>query len=45
LRAAGFDLEAESDVLRSPADDLTRDVFDEAVRGRTDRFVMRFRRP
>lgn len=43
--AAGFALEAESDVLRNPADDRTASVFDEAVRGRTDRFVMRFRTP
>ncbi|HEX5049708.1 MAG TPA: hypothetical protein VFX89_21520, partial [Gammaproteobacteria bacterium] len=41
--AAGFTLEAESDVLRNPADDRTASVFDDAVRGRTDRFVMRFR--
>jgi len=43
--AAGFELEAESDVLRNPADDLGKGVFDPAVRGRTDRFMLRFRRP
>jgi predicted methyltransferase len=43
--AAGFVLDAESDVLRNPADDLTKGVFDPAVRGKTDRFVLRFRRP
>ncbi len=43
--AAGFVLEAESAVLRNPADDLGKGVFDPAVRGRTDRFVLRFRRP
>jgi len=43
--AAGFVLEAESDVLRNPADDLGKGVFDPAVRGRTDRFMFRFRRP
>jgi predicted methyltransferase len=43
--AAGFVLEAESDLLRNGADDHTKMVFDPAVRGRTDRFVMRFRRP
>ncbi|HZF29403.1 MAG TPA: hypothetical protein VE907_09815 [Gammaproteobacteria bacterium] len=42
--AAGFELEAESDALRNPADDRTLSVFDHAVHGRTDRFVMRFRR-
>jgi predicted methyltransferase len=43
--AAGFVLEAESDVLRNPGDDLTKGVFDPAVRGRTDRFVLKFRHP
>lgn len=43
--AAGFELEAESDVLRNTSDDHTRSVFDDAIEGRTDRFVMRFRRP
>jgi predicted methyltransferase len=43
--AAGFVLDAESDLLRNPADDLTKNVFDRAVRGQTDRFVLRFRRP
>jgi len=43
--AAGFLLEAESDVLRNPADDLGKGVFDPAVRRRTDRFMLRFRRP
>ena len=43
--AAGFMLEAESDVLRNPADDLGKGVFDPAVRGKTDRFMFRFRRP
>ena len=45
LAAAGFVLEAESDVLRNPADDLSKGVFDPAVRRRTDRFMLRFRRP
>ena len=45
LAAAGFVLEAESDVRRNPADDLGKGVFDSAVRGKTDRFVLRFRRP
>ena len=43
--AAGFVLEAESDALRNPADDFTKGVFDPAVRGKTDRFMLRFRRP
>jgi predicted methyltransferase len=43
--AAGFVLESESDLLRNPADDRTRSVFDDSVRGRTDRFLLKFRRP
>lgn len=42
---AGFVLDAESDLLRHPEDDRTRNVFDESIRGRTDRFVLRFRKP
>jgi predicted methyltransferase len=45
VEAAGFVFEAESDVLGSPADDLTKNVFDPEVRGKTDRFVLRFRAP
>lgn len=43
--AAGFVLEAESPLLRVETDDHTKLVFDPAVRGHTDRFVFRFRRP
>jgi predicted methyltransferase len=43
--AAGFVLEAESDVLRNPADDHTIIVFDKAIRGHTDQFALRFRKP
>ena len=42
---AGFKLEAESDLLRVAADDRSKLVFDPAVKGNTDRFVMRFRKP
>lgn len=45
MAAAGFVLEAESDALRHPEDDHTKNVFDPAVRGKTDRFALRFRRP
>ncbi len=45
ITAAGFVFDAESNVLRNPADDLTRSVFDPEVRGRTDRVVLRFRKP
>jgi predicted methyltransferase len=45
FETAGFVLEAESPVLRVPGDDLSKSVFDPAVRGKTDRFVYRFRKP
>ena len=43
--AAGFVLEAESDVLRNPADPRTMRVFDPSLRGKTDQFVLRFSKP
>lgn len=43
--AAGFALEAESSVLRNAGDDYSLSMFDATVHGKTDRFVMRFRRP
>lgn len=42
---AGFVLDAESDLLARPEDDRTLNVFDDAIRGRTDRFVLRFVKP
>ena len=45
FKAAGFVLEGESPVLRVPDDDRTKLVFDAALRGKTDRFVYRFRKP
>jgi len=42
MTAAGFVLDARSDLLRNPDDDYEKVVFDPAVRGRTDRFAMRF---
>lgn len=42
---AGFELEARSDLLRNPDDDYERIAFDPELRGRTDRFVLRFRKP
>jgi predicted methyltransferase len=45
IEAAGFVLEAQSDVLRNAADDHQRPVFDPEIRGKTDQVVLRFRRP
>lgn len=43
--AAGFTEDGASDVLRNAGDDYAASVFDPAVVGRTDRFVLRFRKP
>lgn len=46
VEAAGFEYRAESDVLRNEAnDDHTLKVFDPGVRGHTDQFIYRFRKP
>lgn len=45
VEAAGFKLEARSDILKHSADDHTGQVFDSGVRGKTDQFVLRFRKP
>ena len=42
---AGFVLDGESGLLAHAEDDHTRLVFDETIRGRTDQFLFRFRRP
>jgi predicted methyltransferase len=42
---AGFKLEGESDLLKNPADDHTLLVFDDKIRGKTDRFILKFRKP
>lgn len=42
---AGFVFDGESAVLRNPADDHNAAVFDPAIRGKTDQFVYRFRKP
>lgn len=43
--AAGFVIEAESDLLAHPEDDHTNNVFDPSVRGKTDRFLLKLRKP
>lgn len=42
---AGFVFAGSSEVLRNPADDHKRLVFDKALRGHTDQFVYKFRKP
>ena len=45
FKRAGFVLAGSSDVLRNPADDHSLLVFDPKIRGKTDRFVFKFRKP
>jgi predicted methyltransferase len=45
VQAAGFRFDGESPVLRNPADPHTANVFDASIRGHTDQFVYRFRKP
>jgi predicted methyltransferase len=45
VQAAGFKFVGESTVLRNPADDHSKPVFDPAIRGMTDQFVYKFRKP
>jgi predicted methyltransferase len=43
--AAGFEYVGETDVLRNRSDDRKTNVFNPAIRGRTDQFVYKFRKP
>ncbi|HEY1638044.1 MAG TPA: hypothetical protein VGF62_05935 [Rhizomicrobium sp.] len=45
VMAAGFQFVGEDDVLRNPADPHTKNVFDPSIRGKTDQFIFKFRRP
>lgn len=45
VEAAGFELVGESRLLANPDDPHTKGVFDPSIRGRTDQFILKFRRP
>jgi predicted methyltransferase len=45
VEAAGFVFENESEILANPADPRTIGVFDKSIQGRTDQFILKFRRP
>ena len=45
VEAAGFVLEAQSELLRNPSDNHELPVFDPAIRGRTDQVILKFRKP
>ena len=45
VTAAGFVLDAQSDLLKNPADAKTVGVRDPSVQGETEKFALRFRKP
>jgi predicted methyltransferase len=45
VMAAGFEFVGSSAVLANPADPRTAVVFDPGIRGKTDQFILKFRRP
>jgi len=45
LAAVGFQFDGESDALRNPADDHTKGIYDVSIKGHTDRFIYKFRKP
>jgi predicted methyltransferase len=45
VTAAGFVFVASSELLRQRGDDHTLKVFDPAIRGKTDQFILKFRKP
>ena len=45
VTAAGFEFVGESKLLANPADDHSKAVFDKTIRGKTDQFIYKFRKP
>ena len=45
VEAAGFKFDSESSILANPSDPRTAKVFDQTIRGHTDQFVLKFRKP
>ena len=45
VESAGFVFDGQSDALRNPADPHTANVFDPSIRGKTDQFAYKFRKP
>ena len=45
VEAAGFVFVGQSNVLHNPADDHTKLVFDPSIRGKTDQFIFKVRKP
>ena len=45
VTAAGFKLDGDSALFANPADPRDKTVFDPSIRGKTDQFALRFRKP
>lgn len=45
VEAAGFKFDSESSILANPTDPRTAKVFDATIRGHTDQFILKFRKP
>lgn len=45
VEKAGFVLDQESSVLANASDDHSLKIFDPAIKGKTDRFMLRFKKP
>jgi predicted methyltransferase len=45
VEAVGFKFDSESSILANPADPRTATVFDQTIRGHTDQFILKFRKP
>jgi predicted methyltransferase len=45
VMAAGFEFVGSSDVIANPADDHKTAVFDKGLHDKTDRYLLKFRKP
>ena len=45
MEKAGFEFVGALDILKNDVDDPSKSVFDESVRGKTSRFILKFRNP
>ena len=44
VEAAGFKLVSTHDILKNPADDHSKGVFDPSIRGKTDQVILKFKK-
>ena len=45
ISAVGFVFDGASEALRNPGDDLEKPMYAEGIKGNTDRFIFRFKKP